>query len=397
MAERPGPAGQTQSDNGVSPELFEPLRERFLDMEEAERHRLLGSLLVHLAEWNRTVAGGRAGEGAGGAESLGKRISALGEENAGLKDALAQAQADLAHHTKQLEAEQGRGQELQKIITEQRARLESLTNKVNELEAELVAKNSELHQAEVATDDLRLRLQRADLAAGDTSQVERLEAAKRELAAQGEALRGEVEQVRADKDAEIERLNAALLAARKQAGHGGDATLAKLWERLASAQPALVEGHILPTVQAAERFFDAFIELANFVHSFELDVRPFLERYTKYNETVKRPWDAYQRYGRIHDTIRSTITVKGGKPVGVLKMRLHGLKSWAIAAMIAGDSAIECVGSELQDHLLGPAGAGSDPNCRVRDYAKRDGHMIFGEHIRELRSQKLSEAYGLGS
>ena len=64
--------------------------------------------------------------------------------------------------------------------------------------------------------------------------------------------------------------------------------------------------------------------------------------------------------------------------------------------MLGCDSAIESVASELHSHLMGEVGAGSDANRKIRDYLRDDGHELFLQHIKELRSQKLAEAFGRG-
>jgi predicted nucleic acid-binding Zn-ribbon protein len=383
--------------NDATPQLLEPLYKHLIQQDETERYRVLSRLLAQMESWTKAGGDQRKTELAAQAEGWAKRNQTLQEENAGLKDALAQAQSDLERHTAQLKAEQTHAQGLDKIVAEQRMRLEALTKHVGGLETDLTARNAEIHQVRVAGEDLTLRLQRAVQAAGDMSKIDRLEAVRRELEARLKAREEEIGQFRAEKDAEIEKLRARLLALSQETGQGADAALAKLWLRLATAKPCLAEGHVKPTMPATERFFDAFIELAGFAHAFEQDVRPFLDDYTKHNELAKKPWEAYRAYGQIHDTIRDTIAVQGGKPVGVLKMRLRGLMQWTIAALLASDRAIDCVGEELQQHLLGSANAGGDPNCRVRDYLKNSGHDKFRQHIRDLRNTALAKTYGLGA
>ncbi len=390
-------AGVSGVEDDPSSRVLEPLRQRLLEVNEGERYRLLGALFEQLAAWDREGSGTRGGAFQEQLESQAKKIHTLNEEKAMLNDSLAQAKADATHHARQAESEQSRCSELEKIIEEQRGRLGTLTKEHSALEAEVVAKNAQVHQVDVESDNLKLKLQRAEAAARNTANTEQLEESKKELILQGEALRGEMEQLRADKDAEIEQLKSELLSANKSASHGADAVLSKLWERLATARPALVKGGTAPTLQAVERFFDAFVELAGFAHDFEQDVRPFLDRYTKYNERVKRPWEAYRRFGQLLDTIKSTIAVQGGKPVGVLKMRLWSLKAWTVATLLACDSTIECVEPELENHLRGSLGTKDNPNCPIREYMKDSGPGLFGQHLRELRGDKLSEAYGVGS
>ena len=393
MGDRPQMADRQDISQDPDFSVLEPLRRRLLEGDEADRFRLLGSLFDQLADVSRAGVDGRSVKLSEQTESLVKKVKSLGEERANLQDTLAQAKADTAHHTKQLEAEQSRNDELQKIIEEQRSRLEGLNKSFAELEADLVAKNSRIHQVEVENEDLKLQLQRSELAQKDTSRADRLEDAKRDLSGRAESLSADLEQLRADKDAEIAEIKSRLLAAKKSAAGAGDVALETLWQRLATAKPAFVEGHIAPTPQAAERLFDAFMALASFADNLDQDLRPFLDRYTKYNETVRRPWSAYQRLEQLHDAIRSTIEVKGHKPVDVLKMRLANLKAWSVAALLAGDRALEGLGSELEEHMMGPAGVGSNPQCKVREYIKGEGHLLFGQRVLEVRSQTLSEAY----
>jgi hypothetical protein len=151
-----------------------------------------------------------------------------------------------------------------------------------------------------------------------------------------------------------------------------------------------------PPVQAAERLFDAFIDLARFVHDFDPAIRPFLGSFIKYNPALARPWDVYARSPGLQDVIREVVDAQHGKPAGVLKMRLLGLQRWTIAAIIASDTAIESIAGELEQHLRTAVGMESDPNRKLRDYLRDDGHHLFHQQIRELRGHKLAEAYTHG-
>ena len=77
-------------------------------------------------------------------------------------------------------------------------------------------------------------------------------------------------------------------------------------------------------------------------------------------------------------------------------MRLRLLNSWTQAGMVGCDGAIESIASVLQEHLMGSVGAGSDPQRKIRDYIRDDGHELFFQRICELRSQKLAETFGRG-
>jgi hypothetical protein len=374
-------------------DIFAPLGAALLNLPEPERFRVLGDFLVELA--GRQEAAARA-PGAPDLDGLSKRLQRLGEEKAQLDDALAAAGADLALRCKQLEAEQQRSQEMERILGEQRNRLQASQKELGELEAQLVARNKQVHDAENQVEQLSVKLQRAELKAGDSSRVNALEEGKRGLAVQVEQLRKELDQLRADKDAAIEKLKAEAASARASSGTGGDALLSALWERLAQAKPPLAPGGIHPNDAAAQRLMDAFVELARFVNDFDQALRPFLTTFIKHIPALARAWDAYVRSPGLHDVVREIIDVEHGKPAGVLKMRLLGLQRWAIASIIGSDTAIESIAHELEQHLRGSVGMETDPNRRLRDYIRDDGHHLFHQQMRELRNQKLAEAYTHG-
>jgi hypothetical protein len=376
-------------------EFLEPLRAALADNDEPARYRLLAAVLSELADWAQSENG--TGGNAAQVEALSKKVQSIGEEKANLADELATVRADYALVQKQLEAEQARYAEIQKVKEEQRSRLEALKKEHQEVEGQLVTRNSQIHKLEVANEELTLKLQRAESAIGDTGQIDAMEAARRDLSRNLEGAQADLDQLRADKDAEIEKLLDKLKKAESGESQGVNQFVGQLWQRLAKAKPSLAEGHIQPDLQAAERLVDAFIELVRFVNDFDQSIRVFLGKYTKHNPSVKVPWDVYAKRDDVIKTAVQTVAPKGGRPVGLLKMRLRVLYSWVEAAMIGCDSAIECIASELQNQLMGPDGAGSNPNMKVRDFVKDDGHYKFLDHIRELRSQKLAEAFGRGS
>lgn len=373
-------------------ELLGRLGAALLRMPEAERLRMLGTFLVDFAGRQETARRGAGPD----ADGLAKKLQRLGEEKAQLEDALAATKADLLLRAKQLEGEQQRAQEMERIVNDQRTRLQAAQKEVMDLEGQLTAKNERLYEAENEVERLRLQAQRAELKAGDTSRTDRLEEGRRELIVQLEELRAAHEQLRLDKDKLIEQLKAELQSARGAAGGGGEAVLGALWERLAHVKPALAPGGLRPTQQAAERLFDAFIELARFAHDLDQALRPFLGSFIKHNAALARPWDVYARSPGLQDVVREIIDVEHGKPAGVLKMRLLGLQRWTLAAIIGADTAIESIAHELEQHLRGSEGMASDPNRKIKDYIRDDGHHLFHQQIRELRGQKLAEAYTHG-
>ncbi len=381
------------SPNSSTAEVLQPLRAALAQAPEPERYRLLASLLTELAEQP-------AGRGDGGnlaqADVLSKKLARLSEEKALVDDGLAACRADLEHRSKQIEAERQRAEELDRIVTDQRTRLRTTQGQVAELEEQVVAKNAQLHKLENEAEAFRIKLQRVERAAGDTSRVDTLEESRRGLGVEVEQLRNEFEQLRKDKDVVIEQLKADLVAARSSSSAGAGTVLATLWDRLAQAKPPLAPGGQTPPVQAAERLFDAFIELTRFVQDMDQALAPFLSSFTRHNEAVARPWDVYARSPELQQVIREIIDMERGKPAGVVKMRLLGLKRWTMAAIVAGDSALESIAHELEEQLRGKLGMGSDPNRKVKDYMRDDGHQLFHQHIRELRSQKLADAYAHG-
>lgn len=379
----------------VSPDLLVRLQSELLQTDEADRYRLFSSILATLADKRAGQGNGREAADAG--TGLGKKLQLATEEIALLKDEIATLKADLGLASKQLAEEQNRNQEFRKTIEGHRLRLEESRKKEAELEAELVAKNSALHKAETESERFQLQAQRMELATQDMSRIDALEAEKRSQLARITDLERTIEQLRADKDREIDNLKGNLAITSTQTDRGADEMLAALWDRLGRAKPPLAEGHVKPTRQAAEKLFDALIELAYFSNAFENQMRPFLDRYTRQNELVAKPWKVYRSYEDVFETIVKTLAVAGGKPVGVLKMRLRELNKWTIGALMGGDAVVESVGAELKGFLQGPAGMSGNPNLTVKDFLRNDGDEMFRDHMLKFRSEKLSEVFKLTS
>jgi len=364
-------------------------------LDGAERYRCLVEFLGGLAQReNGMQEGSRASEQL---DSLTKRVQRTTEENARLKDELATTRADLGMRTKQLEAEQTRSSQLEQVVESQRGRLDAMAREREELEQKLVTSNSEIHMVKVANEDLRLQLQRAQLAATDSSRGQALESERNRLREQLEEARREMDRLRAEKDEQIDALQRELQAARQAAAEGADEALARLWNRLAAAKPPLAPAAVRPTIPMVERLFDTLIELAGFANDVDQMMRPFLARYTKHDVVVKRPWDIYTKMEGVQQVVQQVLAASGGKPVGVLRVRLQDLKKWTLATLVGSDSAIESIASMLLVELQGPLGMGSDPNCKIKDYIYRnDGTEKFLETMRRVRGEKLAEAYGHG-
>ena len=109
---------------------------------------------------------------------------------------------------------------------------------------------------------------------------------------------------------------------------------------------------------------------------------------------MKVPWNAYAKSEEFAKTIHQIVAAKGGKPAGLAKMRLRVLYAWIEATLLAGDSAIESVASELETQLQGTLGTAEDPNRKIKDYVREDGHFLLMQRIRELRNQRVADTYG---
>ena len=382
--------GGGPSETPASGDPIRPLRDALAGADESSRYRLLAALLSELAD---VKAGDPRPGTASQVEALSKKTRALTEQKASLDDKYKAAQADLDRRTTQLEAEQKRGHELERINEEQRARLDALQKQVADIEAQLVAKNAELHKAHAEHDKLLLQVQRAELERDDHSKLDRVTASKRQLSKEAEALRSEMEQLRADKDEQIARLNTELVQARTQDAGTVDIPFSELWARLGAAKPPLADGNVEPNLQCALRLVDAFIELVRFVDDFDKLIRPFLSKYTKHHPPVKVPWEVYARRDDPLTTVRQALAPVGGKPIGVVRATLRGLYAWMEAAMVAGDVAIERTASELHSMATGPASAGSDPNRTIKEFIRDDGHELLLQRIRELRARMMEETF----
>ncbi len=389
--ERQRVAGQS-GDAWAGAEVLEPVRAALAAANESDRYRLLASLLAELAE---ASANGRP-RASDEVDALSRRLQALSEEKASLQDSQSAVKSDLDHRTAQLEAEQTRGHELQLLNEEQRSRLDAIKKQFGDLEAQLTARNAELHDAHTENDKLLLQLQRTELERDDKSGITRAETAKRGLSKEVEELRAEIEQLRADKEDQIARLTGDLAKAQAPKVEADGIPLTKLWRQLASAKPPLVDGQVQPNEQCVLRLVDGFVELVRFVDDFDRLIRPFLAKYTKQHQAIRVSWDVYAKRDDTRKTVQQTLAPVGGKPVGVLKVRLRGLYTFANAGMIANDVTLESIASELHSFLMGPVGAGSDPNRTIKDFLRDDGNELFLQHMREFRTAKLAETLGRG-
>lgn len=381
--------GREQMTSTERDEVLAAVRAALSRLPEPERLRRLGGLLLEMADDQAATGAGADAECA----ALNKRLQRLAEEKAQLDDELAAARADLKHRGAQLEAERQRSSELERILADQRARWQGAQTSVGELEQRLAAKERQWHDAQRRMDELEQELQRA------TARSERVPVGARERVepvAELEEWREKYEALRRDKDEQIETVKRELQAAREAQQRSGDTALADLWDRLAKARPPLAEGGVAPNAQAGERLADALVELTRFAHDVDGMFRPFFENVVRHHAALARPWELYARSGSPREVTREVIAPLQGKHAGVLKMRLLGLQRLAMAFVMGTDAALESIANELDQHLRGEHGLRDDPQRRLRDYLRDDGHHFFQQQMRELRAQKIAAVYTHG-
>ena len=357
---------------------------------EADRHRALRFFVGALGRAAGMDDGRGTGEG-GELEVLSKKVRALQEEVASLRDHGAALAADLDHRTAQLQAEQKRATEFEKLAGEQRGRLAGSQREITNLEDQLRVRAEELGKAQRENDDLILKGQRLAMQKDQTGEIERLSRELRGKSEENQALRAASEQLRADKDTEIERRNEQLRILAGKAGGESTVSFVEMWGRLATSK--LVEGHLQPTQPCAERMADLLVVLVRIVDEFDKMMRPFLTKYTEKSALLRMPWNNYAKGPSIPETVHEVLAPSGGKPVGVVNARLRFMYKAASAAVVASDATFESIGAELQSFLLGPTGTSVDPNRTVKQFLRSDGHELFLQHMRQFRIGKLEPAF----
>lgn len=374
--------------------LLVPLRHALSEADEASRYRAVAALLLDLADGNHVgmVAERDAVEQR---EALHKRLQSCEESRASLQDSYSAVQAELRHRETRLDAERTRAEELQKVVVEQRSRLEGTRRELEDAQTRLTSRERELHALRSDHERLELTVQRLEARPSQPGAGESAERELRQLRERVGEVEEELRQHHEEKNAQLETLRAELESARAAASQGADALLAELWTRLAQCKPSLVEGHVPPTPQAVERQFDAFVTLVQFSHELEEGMRVFLGRYTQTHASVKVPWEVYAKSDSVLKKVQATVAVERGRFVGPLRMRLRLLHAWITAAMLGSDAAVESIASELHAHLLGGDSGGAwDPNKKIRDYLRNDGPELFQQRLRGVRGEKLAETYG---
>lgn len=396
MAAGDAPKTAEQAGEALPRHLLEPLRDALADLGEPQRYRLLAELMTTLATQAGTGDNGRAEADSAHLQQLGDRVRELSETKADLEDQLRGTQADLDHRTKQFEAEQTRAEDLQALADDQRKRLDELQSNFKDTETQLVARNSEVHKLEVDRDELRLQIQRLQMRSEDTSSVDSLAQERNDLVEEVESLKTELDELRMNKDAEIERLKDEARVARQQKSLGSDNILMTMWDRLASARPSLVQGGAQPTVEAGEKLLDVFIEFTRFVHELDQDMRVFLNKYTKHQQAISRQWQVFAARDDFLKIVEQTIQPVGGRNVGVLRLKLKAFRKFLMSAMVGCDSAMESIQSELIAQLKSPDFAGGDNNLKITKYIHNMGPELFMEHMFRLRSEKMAQVFAYG-
>lgn len=369
------------------------MRAMFAAVEEPERRSLLASLMADLGT-DRAAGHDRAAT-AEQVDVLAKKLVAVEKQKAELEDAVRVARSDLLRRDKHWEAEQARGEELQKVVESQRTRIDAMQKELSLLETQLVARNNELHQAELKIEELTVTGQRADRSSVDQARLEELERGRVELAQEVERVRAQMDRLRQDKDAEIARLQEEHRGREAKTAEHGEDLMGKVWQRLAAAKPPLVEGHLQPNPQVAERLADSYIALVKLLWEFDKSMRLFLGRCAKDSPSLRVQWEAYDRKDDFHQFARKALAPTGGIPVGSLRSRLGLFYEFVYDATVASDAVLESVESALEDHLKEYCNSAGDPNRKIRDFVKTDeGPGKFAQQLRELRSSKIAEIFG---
>lgn len=386
-------AGTNELDVDPSPRVTDALEHVAKSLSagsEADRHRALRFFVGALGRATGIDDGRGTGEGVE-LEALSKRARVLQEEVASLRDHGAALAADLDHRIAQLQAEQKRSTEFEKLAGEQRERLVGSQREITNLEDRLRVRTEELGKTQRENDDLTLKGQRLAMQKDQMGEIERISRELRGKSEENQALRAASEQLRVDKDAEIERLKEKLGITVKKAAGESTVNFVEVWGRLASSK--LVEGHLQPTQPCAERMADLLVVLVRIVDEFDKMMRPFLTKYTEKSALLRMPWNNYAKGPSIPETVHEVLAPSGGKPVGVVNARLRFMYKAASAAVVASDATFESIGPELHSFLLGSTGTPLDPTRTVRQFLRADGHELFLQHMRQFRIGKLEPAF----
>lgn len=389
---------QTASGAGVGsvPPMARGLLAELAEADQPTRFRVLAEILANLADrvTDESANAAMTEELA----AMSRSVKEQKEKNSTLNDRIKTLEVDLKQSAAHLESEKSRATEFKAIADEQTSRLDQLQDRVKELEGLLESRNREVHKANVDNENLTLQMQRLDAKAHDQSKMLRLEEQTRALEAENQRLREQADQLRADKNLELERISGDLATVREEVAAKKDIDFPILWSRLASTDPPLVEGHLQPNEKAGERLFDSFAELVKFEDEFDQLMRPFLTRWTAGRPRLRAVWEAYARGAGIRDTVQQIIVPEGGRPTGILRNQLRGLYKWTEAALWGCEAAIEHIEPELREFMRRkePFGSGSDPNRKISDFILQNGPAAFSDHMKGVRSDKIAEFMGQG-
>lgn len=373
-----------------------PLIHRLAESGENDRYRMLAQILSDLAG-RPSAADGKFIELTAQIDGFSKKVRRLDEERALLAHEVDGLKADLDQQKKLLETEQARSAELSRINQSLKGRQESVQKERDELEERVVAQNTQLLRAENEAEALKIKLDRASAAAGDMSRVTKLEMEKNQLGQQNAEMESELERFRVEKEAEIARLKAALRSAQEGDGAGAERFLASLWARLQVSKPPFLQPPIaMPTLPAAERLVDAFVELVRFATAMDESTAMFFREYVRRDKELKGIWDDYRVLEGVEATARLVIAPTGGKPANFLRIRLGRLKNLAVSAMFGGDLAMAHLPELLDKALRGPMGMERDKERKINAFLKEGGHEGVGDAARHLLAEKIRDSIGGG-
>ena len=373
-----------------------PLIHRLVESGENDRYRMLANILSDLAG-RPSAADGRFIELTSQIDGFNKKVRRLDEERALLTHEVDSLKADLEQQRKLLETEQARAAELARINQSLKSRQESVQKERDELEERVVAQNTQLLRAENETESLKIKLDRAQAAAGDMSRVTKLEADKNLLAQKNAEEEAERERFRVEKEAEIARLKAALRNAQEGDGASSERILAALWARLQTAKPPFLQPPIpMPTLPAAERLVDGFVELVRFAAALDESTTLFFKEYVRRDKELKGIWEDYRVLEGVEATARLVIAPTGGKPANFLRIRLGRLKNLSVSAMFGADLAMAHLPELLDKTLRGPMGTERDKERKIRMFLQEGGHEGVGDAARNLMCEKIRDSIGGG-
>ncbi len=388
--------GAAQSD----PALLQTLRGALKGASEAQRGQILADLL---ADWARDVARSTQQRAQGDGEKLRaavKKLQELEHAKADLEDSLSMTRAQLVERDKRLEAEQARATELLATAERQKARIATLQEQLNTFEARATEQAAELHAIEREREKFEIKSQRLEIQTADRSQLEAIQAENRRLAGELQQLRDQHEALRQEKQSLEDALQEQQQNRQSEAHQAASSALHDIWRGFAELKPPLVRPGAHPNAEAAERLVKLLAHLVTFAQKSEQNIRPFLNKYTRYNPSVSKPWKVYADKADkedLYQVLRQILDPEGAKSPEFLGMKLKVAERWAFAAMLCCDNLIELIPQELQGHLMRPEFGASDPKFTIREYVRRDGPTLFLEHLQQIQGQKLAEMYGLSA